>query len=105
MLDFIKQTEEQVLRLLSYREGSPSPSCLIQNSFFGTLLKVETVETDVFWSGITMTKDDDFHTPRCRSDGKKGKGKEHSNKNGIYSAKHVRLSLAVAASAVAKNKK
>jgi hypothetical protein len=45
-----------------------------------------------------MTKDD---PPRCRSDGKKGKGIKKENDKNIYSAKHIRLALAAAS----KNKK
>lgn len=37
--------------------------------------------------------DSTFDTPRCRSDGKKGKGVRKDV--GVYSARHVRLAMAL----------
>ena len=34
-----------------------------------------------------------FDNPRCRSDGKKGKGKGERKGDRVYSARHVRLAM------------
>lgn len=40
-----------------------------------------------------MTMDLAFDIPRCRSDGKKGKGKGERKGDRVYSARHVRLAM------------
>ena len=89
-----------------HRDTLPAPSTKFELWLYGTWGQHAYEERKKERTNEQTMTIDRSEIPRTRSDGKKGNGKKgkHGKEKEVYSAKHVRLSLALSAASAIKNK-